>query len=103
MVSAITAPRLPSGFSEPTVESFAVWCSISALSSPPSKITMAEIHIHIIMPTAAPSDPYVALYAPKWPMYQEKRAEVINHPMAAAPLPTESHCQRASARLGPYR
>ena len=57
---------------------------------------MAEIHIHIIIPTAAPSDPYVALYAPKWPMYQEKRAEVINHPMAAAPLPTESHCQRAA-------
>jgi hypothetical protein len=41
------------------------------------------------------------LYAPKWAMYQEKRTEVINHPMAAAGLPTESHCQRASVRLGP--
>jgi hypothetical protein len=56
-VSAMTAPRRPSGSSPPTVESRAVWCSISALSSAPSRITIAEIHIHIIMPTAAPSEP----------------------------------------------
>ena len=62
---------------------------------------MAEIHIHIIIPTAAPSEPYVALYAPKLAMYQEKRSELISHPMAAATLPTDSQCQHASRRLGP--
>ncbi len=62
---------------------------------------MVEIHIHIIMPTAAPSEPYVALYAPKLPMYQEKRRELISHTIAATTLPTDSHCQRASRRLGP--
>src|ERR1700730_8605796 len=56
-VSAIAAPRPPRGLSPWTVLSFAVWCSISALSSAPNKITIAEIHIHIIGPIAAPSDP----------------------------------------------
>jgi hypothetical protein len=56
-VSAIAAPRPPRGLSPWTVLSFAVWCSISALSSAPNKITIAEIHIHIIRPIAAPSDP----------------------------------------------
>ena len=56
-VSAIVAPRAPSGFSFPTVVSRAVWCSISELSSAPKRITIAEIQIHIIVPIAAPSDP----------------------------------------------
>ena len=56
-VSAITAPRAPSGFAWPTVESRAVWCSISALSSAPSRTTMVEIHSHIITPTTAPKEP----------------------------------------------
>jgi len=56
-VSAIAAPRPPRGLSPWMVLSFAVWCSISALSSAPNKITIAEIHIHIIRPIAAPSDP----------------------------------------------
>jgi hypothetical protein len=56
-VSAITAPRAPSGFSWPTVESRAVWCSTSELSSAPTSTTMVESHIHIIRPTTAPSAP----------------------------------------------
>ena len=59
---------------------------------------MAEIHIHIIMPTAAPRGCVVGA---EIPIYQEKRAELISHPIAAAALPTESHSQRASRRLGP--
>jgi hypothetical protein len=35
MVSAMAAPRAPNGFSPCTVESRAVWCSISAFSSAP--------------------------------------------------------------------
>jgi hypothetical protein len=56
-VSAMTAPRMPSGFSGPIVESCEVWCSISELSSAPTRTTMAESHIHIMRPTTAPSDP----------------------------------------------
>ena len=41
----------------PTVESRAVWCSISELSSAPTSTTMVEIHIHIIKPITAPSEP----------------------------------------------
>ena len=48
-VSAITAPRAPSGFSWPTVKSRAVWCSTSELSSAPTSTTMVESHIHIMM------------------------------------------------------
>jgi hypothetical protein len=56
-VSAMTAPRTPSGFAGPTVVSCAVWCSISELSSAPTSTTMVESHIHIIKPTTAPSAP----------------------------------------------
>jgi len=56
-VSAMTAPRVPSGLSGPTVESRAVWCSISELSSAPTSTTMVDSHIHIINPTTAPSAP----------------------------------------------
>ena len=56
-VSAMTAPRAPSGLAGPTVESCAVWCSISELSSAPTSITMVESHIHISRPTTAPSAP----------------------------------------------
>jgi hypothetical protein len=56
-VSAITAPRWPNGLGAPTVESMAVWCSISAFSLAPTKMTTAESHIHIIMPITAPSAP----------------------------------------------
>ena len=56
-VSAMTAPRAPSGASGPTVESRAVWCSISALSCAPISTTTVQSHIHIITPTTAPSAP----------------------------------------------
>ena len=56
-VSAMTAPRPPSGLAGPTVVSCAVWCSISELSSAPTSTTMVESHIHIIRPTTAPSAP----------------------------------------------
>jgi hypothetical protein len=56
-VSAMTAPRTPRSFSGPTVESRAVWCSISELSSAPTKTTIVENHIHIISPTTAPNAP----------------------------------------------
>ena len=56
-VSAITAPRWPNGLGAPTVELMAVWCSISAFSLAPTKMTTAESHIHIIMPITAPSAP----------------------------------------------
>src|SRR5688572_31716021 len=49
-VSAIVAPRAPSGFGDPTVVSRAVWCSISALSSAPNSTAIAESHSHIISP-----------------------------------------------------
>jgi hypothetical protein len=57
IVSAMVAPRMPSGFSPPTVVSRAVWCSISELISAPNRTTIADIHIHVIVPIAAPSDP----------------------------------------------
>ena len=41
----------------PSVVSRAVWCSISALSSPPSRTMTAEIHSQTMKPTPAPSDP----------------------------------------------
>src|ERR1700722_16753848 len=44
-VSAILAPRLPIGLGCPMVLSWAVWCSISALSVAPSRTTMIEIQI----------------------------------------------------------
>jgi hypothetical protein len=53
----MVAPRMPSGFSPPTVVSRAVWCSISELISAPNRTTIADIHIHVIVPIAAPSDP----------------------------------------------
>jgi signal transduction histidine kinase/ActR/RegA family two-component response regulator len=56
-LSAIAAPRAPSGLSPAIVVSRAVWCSVSALSSPPIKTTTADSHIHIIMPITAPSEP----------------------------------------------
>jgi hypothetical protein len=48
IVSAIVAPRVPSGFSRPTVVSRAVWCSISELISAPRRMAIADIHIHVI-------------------------------------------------------
>ncbi|MGY3156695.1 hypothetical protein ACVL91_003422 [Bradyrhizobium elkanii] len=56
-VSAIFAPRAPIGLGAPVVVSRAVWCSISAFSSAPSRITMAEIQSHVMKPIAAPSEP----------------------------------------------
>ena len=47
----------PSGFGRPTVVSSAVWRSISEFSSAPHSTMMADIHIHIIRPIAAPSEP----------------------------------------------
>jgi hypothetical protein len=55
--SAIFAPRAPIAFGAPVVVSRAVWCSISASSSAPSRTTMAEIHSHVMNPITAPKDP----------------------------------------------
>src|SRR5262245_45419948 len=55
--SAIRAPRFPSGLGKPSVLSRAVWCSISALISPPSRMIAIEIHIQIMKPITAPSEP----------------------------------------------
>jgi hypothetical protein len=41
-VSALLAPRAPSGFSAPVVVSRFVWCSISAFSSAPMSTMVAE-------------------------------------------------------------
>ena len=41
----------------PSVVSRAVWCSISASSSAPTRTTMVEIQIHVMKPMAAPKDP----------------------------------------------
>ena len=56
-VSAILAPRLPSGFGCPVVLSRTVWCSISALSLAPTRTTMIEIQIQVMKPMTAPSEP----------------------------------------------
>jgi hypothetical protein len=56
-VSAIRAPRRPSGFGCPTVLSRAVWCSISAFSLAPTRMTTIDIHIQVIKPITAPSEP----------------------------------------------
>jgi hypothetical protein len=56
-VSAIFAPRLPSGFSGPVVVSRAVWCSVSAFSLAPIKTTMTESQIQVMKPMTAPSEP----------------------------------------------
>ena len=56
-VSAMRAPRCPSGFCGLVVESRAVWCSISALISPPSSTIVAEIQIQVMKPITAPSEP----------------------------------------------
>jgi hypothetical protein len=56
-VSAILAPRAPIGFGDPVVVSRAVWCSISASSSAPIRMTMAEIQSHVMKPITAPSEP----------------------------------------------
>lgn len=55
--SAMCAPREPIGRSGPTVVSRAVWRSISAFSSAPTRMTVAEIQIHVMKPTMAPSEP----------------------------------------------
>jgi hypothetical protein len=57
IVSAILAPRAPIGALGPAVLSFVVWCSISEFSSAPKRTTIVDIHIHIIMPIAAPNEP----------------------------------------------
>jgi hypothetical protein len=56
-VSALLAPRAPSGFSAPVVVSRFVWCSISAFSSAPMSTMVAENQIHVMKPIAAPSEP----------------------------------------------
>jgi hypothetical protein len=56
-VSAACAPRAPRGAAGPVVVSRAVWCSISASSSAPSKITIDESHIQVMRPITAPTDP----------------------------------------------
>src|SRR6185437_2702060 len=56
-VSALVAPRAPSGFSAPGVVSRLVWCSISAFNSAPTRTTIAEIQIQVMKPIAAPSEP----------------------------------------------
>jgi hypothetical protein len=56
-VSAITAPRAPSGLMWPIVVSRAVWCSISALISAPTRTAIDVSHNHIIRPMPAPSEP----------------------------------------------
>jgi hypothetical protein len=56
-VSALLAPRAPSGSSAPVVVSRVVWCSISAFSSAPMSTMVAEIQIHVMKPMAAPSEP----------------------------------------------
>ena len=57
MVSAITAPRSPIGLGAPMVVSRAVWCSISAVSSAPTRTTITENHTQSMKPIIAPSDP----------------------------------------------
>jgi len=42
---------------DPVVVSRTVWCSISALSSAPSNIAIAEIQSQVMKPMAAPSEP----------------------------------------------
>ena len=56
-VSAIFAPRAPNGFGDPSVESRAVWCSVSAFSFAPIRITATDSHIQVIKPMTAPSEP----------------------------------------------
>ena len=41
----------------PVAASSAIWRSISEFSSAPHSTMMADIHIHIIRPMAAPSEP----------------------------------------------
>ena len=51
------APLNPIGRSAPDVVSRMVWCSISALSSAPTRTAQADSHIHVIRPIAAPNEP----------------------------------------------
>src|ERR1700722_8975531 len=97
------APRTPIGFGEPVVVSKEVWCSISALTSAPSRIAIAEIQIHVMNPTAAPREPYVSLNLPKLAAYQEKSAEAPSQRIVAAALPQVIHLQPGASRLGPKR
>jgi hypothetical protein len=55
--SAILAPRAPIGFLRPSVVSFAVWCSNSALISPPISTMMVDSHSHTMKPITAPREP----------------------------------------------
>jgi hypothetical protein len=56
-VSAIFAPRRPSGFGSPTVLSLAVWCSVSAFSLAPIRMTITDSHIQVMKPITAPNEP----------------------------------------------
>ena len=56
-VSAILAPRVPSGLFPPDVLSLAVWCSISAFNSPPRSTIVAESQLHTMKAITAPRDP----------------------------------------------
>lgn len=58
---------------------------------------MQEIHIQVMNPTTAPSDPYVLLYAPKFAAYHEKRIDTTIQSAAASALPQviHRHCARS--------
>ena len=58
-LSAMAATRAPNGLGGPVAVSRAVWCSISASSSPPTRMTIVDSHSQIMKPTMAPSEPYV--------------------------------------------
>jgi hypothetical protein len=83
------------------VLSCAVWCSVSAFSFAPTRMTMIESHIHVMKPIDAPSDPYVLSKLPKLAAYHEKSADAASQATAAKALPQVIQRQRASFRLGP--
>src|SRR5258706_1760545 len=102
-VSAIRAPLAHIGLGAPAVVSRAVWCSISASSSAPIRMTMAEIQSQVMKPITAPRDPYVSLNLPKFAAYHENKADAASHRRAAKALPRVIQRQRGFSRLGPYR
>ncbi len=53
----MAAPRAPMGAGGPMVVSIAVWCSISAFSSAPTRTTITVNHSHSMNPIIAPSEP----------------------------------------------
>ena len=57
ILSAIAAPRWPSGLGRPVVVSWAVWCSSSALSSAPASTIVAESQSQVMKTTTVASEP----------------------------------------------